>query len=605
MSMSRYHLHVYYVLCVAIISAISSNLSIMNSVPYVDIPYVDMAAMQADVSISAISSNVSIMNSVPYVDTPYVDMAAMQADVNISAISSNVTIMNSAPYVNISYVDMAAMQADVKISAIASNVSIASSVPYVDIPYVDMAAIQDVPSTGDMELPDIMDEVVRLLLPPKRAEEYIRQHPSRNFSFFVYDDLPSELTWQHNSKCLETKLNTLDKKNKKNESSGQISNCDWGSSICKQVNSSTSAYSKRRFNRNGDVVMAKALLEYYGPLRTYDPTKADVFVVPYPSSAHCACYDTKFARCRVKDHVIQSTLFDKLAYLNSTTVKRHVFFTSGQSAVSQPLIAKQPLLVALEPHKHDCPSGKNCGRISMPYVNTNPEYQPDEVFRRLSMPPKNRTYALAAVMSTKIETTYVKNVRAEFMDVAESIMTSYDNQTSGGIAGMPIMVTGLMNRSLSDESDILGLYQDAIFCPCFKGDTPAQKRIFDALLSGCIPVTLEYSSFEKGYPSHFERKGSSIRNVYPFARGSFYGDPEMGIDYGQIVVGINGTCGIPCLVPVLEDLLLNHRDKIREMQENIGRVARLFSFGMERNSLKHVDAIAAMLVKIHHYVVSA
>jgi hypothetical protein len=70
-------------------------------------------------------------------------------------------------------------------------------------------------------------------------------------------------------------------------------------------------------------------------------------------------------------------------------------------------------------------------------------------------------------------------------------------------------------------------------------------------------------------------------------------------------VGINGTCGIPCLVPVLEDLLLNHRDKIREMQENIGRVARLFSFGMERNSLKHVDAIAAMLVKIHHYVVSA
>jgi hypothetical protein len=77
------------------------------------------------------------------------------------------------------------------------------------IPYVDMAAMQDVTSSegDDIELPDIMDEIVRLLLPPKRAEEYIRQHPSRNFSFFVYDDLPSEFTWQENAKCLETKLN--------------------------------------------------------------------------------------------------------------------------------------------------------------------------------------------------------------------------------------------------------------------------------------------------------------------------------------------------------------------------------------------------------------
>jgi hypothetical protein len=481
------------------------------------------------------------------------------------------------------------------------------------IPYVDMAAMQDVTSSegDDIELPDIMDEIVRLLLPPKRAEEYIRQHPSRNFSFFVYDDLPSEFTWQENAKCLETKLNIP---HWKNGPSDQISNCDWGSSICTQVNSSNSPYSKRRFNRNGDVVIAKVFLEYSGPLRTYDATKADVFVVPYPSSAHCVCASS-FARCAVKTVSLQSDLFDKLAYLNSTTLNRHVFFTSGQSHVSQRLIASQPLVVALEPLKHDCPSGTNCGRISMPYLNTNPDYQPDQVFQRLSMPPKERKYALAAVMSNKLWVRVVndvpraeKNVRAEFMNVSESIMASYDSQTSGnhsdGIAGMPIMVTGLSDRSPSDERDILDLYQDAIFCPCLKGDTPAQKRIFDAILSGCIPVTLEYESFEPNFPSHFEPKGSSIRNVYPYARGSFYGYPEMGIDYSQLVVSINGTCGIPCLVPTLEDLLLNHRDRVREMQENIGRVARLFSFGMEHNSMKHIDAIAAILVKIHHYVVS-
>jgi hypothetical protein len=467
--------------------------------------------------------------------------------------------------------------------------------------------MQDVTSSegDDIELPDIMDEIVRLLLPPKRAEEYIRQHPSSNFSFFVYDDLPSEFTWQENAKCLETKLNIP---HWLNASSDQISNCDWGSSICTQVNSSNSPYSKRRFNRNGDVVIAKVLLEYSGPLRTYDPTKADVFVVPYPSSAHCACASGRFTACALENDFLQNNLFDKLAYLNSTTLNRHVFFSSGQSHVSQRLIARQPLVVDLEPRKRACPSRTNCGRISMPYVNTNPDYQPDQVFRRLSMPPKERKYALAAVMS--FGATSKKNVRAEFMNVSESIMASYDSQTSGhsrgGIAGMPIMVTGLseIDRSLSVEHDILDLYQDAIFCPCLKGDTAAQKRIFDAILSGCIPVTMEYESFEPDYPTHFEPDGSSIRNVYPFARGSFYGDREMGIDYSQIMVIINGTCGIPCLVPTLEDLLLNHRDRVREMQENIGQVARLFSFGMEHNSMKHIDAIAAILVRIHHYVVS-
>jgi hypothetical protein len=184
-----------------------------------------------------------------------------------------------------------AEQAAAAVYAISSNASIIKDVPYVDIPYVGMAAMQDVTSTGDMELPDIMDETVRLLLPPKRAEEYIRQHPSHNFSFFVYDDLPSELRWQHNSKCLETKLNIP---HWQKGSSGQISNCDWGSSICTQVNSSNSKYSSRRFNRNGDVVMAKLLLEDSCPLRTYDPTKADVFIVPYPSSAHCACHNSQY-----------------------------------------------------------------------------------------------------------------------------------------------------------------------------------------------------------------------------------------------------------------------------------------------------------------------
>jgi hypothetical protein len=468
----------------------------------------------------------------------------------------------------------------------------------------------DAPVIQDRELPDIMDDIVRLLLPPQLAEIYIRHHPSRDFSFFVYDDIPSEFTWHENSKCLAATLNIP---NWRNGTGSQISNCDWGSSICTQVNASNSPYSKRRFNRNGDVVIAKALLEYSGSLRTYDATKADVFVVPYPSSAHCACVSGRLARCQLSNLYLQDNLFANLAYLNNSTLNRHVFLNSGQSEVAQRLIRELPLVASLEPHKHDCPfQNMNCGRITMPYVNTNPDYQPDRVYQRLSRPTK-RTYALAAIVSTKIYAPPERNVRPEFMNVSQSIMTSYNNQTSArymrgnGIGGKPIMVSDISSadqRSLSNERDILDLYQDSIFCPCLRGDTPAQKRIFDALLSGCIPVVLEYESYEgRRFPSHFEQRGPSIRTVYPFARGSFKNYPKMGIDYSKIMVTIDGACGIPCLVPALEDLLLNHRDQVREMQENIGRVARLFSFGMEHNSMKQVDAIAALLVKIHHYVI--
>jgi hypothetical protein len=467
----------------------------------------------------------------------------------------------------------------------------------------------DEPVMQDRELPDIMDDIVRLLLPPQRAEQYIRQNPSRNFSFFVYDDIPSEFTWQENSKCLATTLNIP---NWQNRTGSQISNCDWGSSICTEVSVSNSPYSKRRFNRNGDVVIAKALLEYSGSLRTYDATKADVFIVPYPSSAHCACVSGGLAQCQLRNLYLQDNLFVNLAYLNNSTLNRHVFLTSGQSEVSQHLISQLPLVVALEPRENDCPFKRNCGRITMPYVNTNPDYQPDQVYQRLSRPTK-RTYALGAIMSTKIHATLERNVRAEFMNVSQSIMTSYDDQTSGqyrrrgGIAGKPIMVSDMTStdRTLSNERDVLDLYQDSIFCPCLRGDTPAQKRIFDALLSGCIPVVLEYESYDSRsrYPSHFEPKRTSIRTVYPFSIGSFKGNPDMGIDYSKIMVTIDGACGIPCLVPTLKDLLLNHRDQVREMQENIGRVARLFSFGMEHNSMKHIDAIAAILVRIHHYVI--
>ena len=65
-----------------------------------------------------------------------------------------------------------------------------------------------------------MDQVVRLLLlstresstreptnSPLTSDEYIQKHPGRDFRFYVYDTLPSELDYQSISKCIEKKWN--------------------------------------------------------------------------------------------------------------------------------------------------------------------------------------------------------------------------------------------------------------------------------------------------------------------------------------------------------------------------------------------------------------
>jgi hypothetical protein len=76
----------------------------------------------------------------------------------------------------------------------------------------------------------------------------------------------------------------------------------------------------------------------------------------------------------------------------------------------------------------------------------------------------------------------------------------------------------------------------------------------------------------------------------------------MGIDFRDLTVSIPGHCGMRCLVPVVEELLVNGTDVIAAKQRNISKFISLFSYGMEHNAMKHVDAVAAILVQARHYI---
>lgn len=148
-----------------------------------------------------------------------------------------------------------------------------------------------------------------------------------------------------------------------------------------------------------------------------------------------------------------------------------------------------------------------------------------------------------------------------------------------------------------------GFHHSSMFCPVLPGDGCAQKRLFDVILSGCIPVVPRFTpSDEKGYPTFFNwMKRCSIRRTYPFARGSFFDDPAAGIDYESLVVSFDGLCGIACMKPAIE-VVMNNATEMKRLQDNMRRYAKLFAFGLDENMYQSVDAFSAMLVAMRHYV---
>jgi hypothetical protein len=132
---------------------------------------------------------------------------------------------------------------------------------------------------------------------------------------------------------------------------------------------------------------------------------ADIFIVPYAATAHCACDNNK-ARClKVTNEDIQENVLAHLDYLDSSTWSKHVFFSSVQRELNHPFMKDLPLVVTLEVKSQMCKPGNNCWHIFQPYVNTNADFQPNS--RKFLATHSNnsldkREYAISAFMSGDI-----------------------------------------------------------------------------------------------------------------------------------------------------------------------------------------------------------
>lgn len=451
---------------------------------------------------------------------------------------------------------------------------------------------------------NILDETVRLLFMGNdtAAHDYLKDHPSRDFKFYVHHHLlPEDVpTVESISECIETWGYNSERYAYPTREEFLETFCDWSETICNPKNHTRgSQYSTARLNNNMDAVIARLFLSYGGDLRTFNITEATIKVVPFPQISDGRCVMAKKGprQVAIKQQETKKLLSDRLKIFvddNQMHLHDHLFlFMSDQSLTVDRLPSYHP------------------GQLVVPYVNTNAEYQPDKLISNMNPVELDRffsekRYALAAVFAAKISGNGY--ARKEFAEKADSY---FGNGTllhnNGTLAGMPVEIIVIQERrKMVGEAHTMQLYRESIFCPSFRGDTPDQKRFFDAILSGCIPVVMAHywNDDDKNKTSYFApAKNAALSNVYPWAKGSFGQKyPNMGIDYSELVIEINEKdCGLDCLPTTLERWLKDPA-ALREKQKQLAKFARLFSFGMKDNAFQYVDAMAALLVRTRHYV---
>ena len=458
-----------------------------------------------------------------------------------------------------------------------------------------------VPLPGDT----VIQETTRILYQNSEKLDYWLQQPPPKV--YIYQTLPDHMSVAAVSECIDQKYNSIPKQQL------HTASCGWFPKVCNENSTSYNPhYNVYRDNFNSDVFIIQRFQTYKH--QTTDPSSADLFLVPYPHRSHCFCHhetppQKNIYSCGYSFKYIQSNVLNHLNYYNNYTKHRHLFILGSDFALSNPPFRREGMFHVTTGPADGCRQNRHskgkhwtelCGSITVPFVNSEEPYQPNVMNQQRTEDwwlTRPRKYAMAVVMGTPPQL----GIRREFMQQQKNLFGN-----DGTIGGLPIFVQdiGGRQRFLTNHDDVMKLYQNAIFCPTLAGDDCGQKRFFDVLMSGCIPVVVSYpDSDEPTWPSWFKPQSCSIRRSYPYSVGTFYGDIKAGINFMDFVVQVNGTCGLKCMKSTLEELM-NQPLEVTRMRMGLRKYAHLFSYGIGNASSESVDAFSALLVTIRHYLAS-
>ena len=411
---------------------------------------------------------------------------------------------------------------------------------------------------------------------------------------YVYENIPDDWSdpWEV-SNCVDHALGNDENDDKKV--------CSWQPQVCQDTAVPFNTTNTLRYNYNSDVGLLELFRKY--PSRTDDPAKADLFVVPYPYWSHCLCSRTRkrFYKTPLDECPYDFSTMDKNIQLPHWTEKnknRHLWILG----VEWDLIKEDEFLnklgVSLTVGAAPCKASNKvspCPVIVHPYFSTGVGYQPNKLLTKSwwKKPLSERKYAVAAVHSTPDGLEY----RKAFYDSKDEI---------GEEIGGKRVILDHIGTDLPQMTNVVQLYRSSIFCPILPGDHAVQRRFFDVILNGCIPVVpVWYRSRSAGWPSAHQKFGPSVSASYPYARGlPFFGDRDAGIDYvSDLMVTFNATCGMPCFRKEVEKVMANTTE-LQRLQENLQTYAPLFTYGLQDAAYSSMDAFAALIVSLRHYVMS-
>ncbi|CAJ1392035.1 unnamed protein product [Effrenium voratum] len=284
------------------------------------------------------------------------------------------------------------------------------------------------------------------------------------------------------------------------------SECDYGLTPCTEQrwNGFFSVY--RQFATEV-LVLLKFLSAPEGVL-TEDPTQADLYVVPYFAKSDCAesgnfGRDPCWGKCKCATAV--KHLFNALPYFTWQTRARHLFLATGDIKDLPVEIQAQPLLVSL--------GASLCGgHVLVPSPNLDPDLQPKAKMETREASGRSPERHILAFWFGSVDKEWRRRVVAQMQDYQKSgdrpvIIHGID----GDYAARDIWQTDANSPQM-----VLEEMMRSEFCPVVQGDVPHQKRLFDAIITGCLPVVVAFPSHVPKQVSWWLPNGPPAERMVPF-----------------------------------------------------------------------------------------
>ena len=333
------------------------------------------------------------------------------------------------------------------------------------------------------------------------------------------------------------------------------------------------------------------------PGRTKNPDEADIFVVPYPHASHCLQLNTVKGWARECGHISRSSINEIISGLMhyKGNEKKHLFINSMEVWHAHPLLRNVPLSLTHGPRLNE--GGHH---IVIPYLSDDPSFQPSAVKRRGEQWwLRPRKLALSYFFGS-VNRNMGKNYRWYRQLFLEEVRTNWT--FSPYLGHLPYVVESLGNHHLHSKNGLgyfNSIYKHSVFCPVLPGDSPPQKRFFDVIIMGCIPVVLAFETdmTSQSKTSWHSPGGFPVEFSYPFAKHSNSIGTESEIDYDSFVVQVRE---VGEMRETLEKLFRNHTE-IQRLQLNLMKNAQYFLYGMGDDRHLHEDAFAKILQSLEMY----